>query len=140
MLYLSRTILYRGLLLVQFVFSCRSARQGDAHCRRTNSITRQDLPPSPAPREPIPRAAAPASLRSVLINFKSQNFKLSVSNPKNKYVAYLSVLSRISNCQGLGRKNKFEILKTDHNCYYDAAYTCGSSRAAALVADAVLFT
>ena len=46
-------------------------------------------------------------------NFKSQNFKLSVSNPKSIYVAYLSVLSRISNCQGLGRKNKHEILKTD---------------------------
>ena len=39
-------------------------------------------------------------------NFKSQNFKLSVSNPKSKYVAYLSVLYQISNCQGLGRKNK----------------------------------
>ena len=46
-------------------------------------------------------------------NFKSQNFKLSVSNPKSKYVAYLSVLSQISNCQSLGRKNKHEILKTD---------------------------
>ena len=46
-------------------------------------------------------------------NFKSRNFKLSVSNPKNKYAAYVSLLSRISNCQGLGRKNKFEILKTD---------------------------
>ena len=46
-------------------------------------------------------------------NFKSQNFKLSVSNPKSKYVAYLSVLSQISNYQGLGRKNKHEILKTD---------------------------
>ena len=46
-------------------------------------------------------------------NFKSQNFKLSVSNPKSKYVACLSVLSRISNCQGLGRKTFFEILKTD---------------------------
>ena len=46
-------------------------------------------------------------------NFKSQNFKLSVSNPKRKYVAYVSVLSQISNCQGLGRKNKHEILKTD---------------------------
>ena len=45
-------------------------------------------------------------------NFKSQNVKLSVSNPTNKYVAYLSVLSQILNCQGLGRKNKFEILKT----------------------------
>ena len=46
-------------------------------------------------------------------NFKSQNFKLSVSNPKSKHVAYVSVLSQISNCQGLGRKNKHEILKTD---------------------------
>ena len=46
-------------------------------------------------------------------NFKSQIFKLSVSNPKSKYVAYLSVLSQISNCQGLGRKNKHDILKTD---------------------------
>ena len=46
-------------------------------------------------------------------NFKSQHFKLSVSNPKSKYVAYLSVLSQTSNCQSLGRKNKHEILKTD---------------------------
>ena len=46
-------------------------------------------------------------------DFKSRNFKLSVSNPKSKYVAYLPVLSQISNCQGLGRKNKHEILKTD---------------------------
>ena len=46
-------------------------------------------------------------------NFKSQNLKLSVSNPKSKYVAYLSVLSHISNCQSLGRENKHEILKTD---------------------------
>ena len=45
--------------------------------------------------------------------FKSRNFKLSVSNPKNKYVAYVSVLSQVSNCQGLGRKNKHEILKND---------------------------
>ena len=45
-------------------------------------------------------------------NFKLQNLKLSVSNPKNKYVAYLSVQSRISNCQSLGRKNKHELLKT----------------------------
>ena len=48
-------------------------------------------------------------------NFKSQNFKLSVSNLKNKYVAHLSVLSQISNCQSLGHKNKHEILKTDRN-------------------------
>ena len=48
-------------------------------------------------------------------NFKSKDFKLSVSNPKSKYVAYVSALSRISNCQGLGRKNKYEILKTDRN-------------------------
>ena len=38
---------------------------------------------------------------------------MSVSNPKNKYVAYLPVLSQMSNCQGLGRKNKHEILKTN---------------------------
>ena len=44
-------------------------------------------------------------------NFKSRNFKLSVSNPKSKYVAYVSVLFQISNCQGLGRKNKHEIWK-----------------------------
>ena len=50
-------------------------------------------------------------------NFKSQNVKLSVSNPKSKYVAYLSILSRISNCQGLGRKNKHEILKTDRKLH-----------------------
>ena len=50
-------------------------------------------------------------------SFKSQNFKLSVSHSKNKYVVYVSVLSRISNCQGLGRKNKFEVLKTDRNNY-----------------------
>ena len=42
-------------------------------------------------------------------NFKSQNFKLSASNPKNKYVAYVSALSQISNCQGLGCRNKLEI-------------------------------
>ena len=46
-------------------------------------------------------------------DFKSQNFKLSVSNPKSKYVVYLSVLSQISNCQGLGHKSKHQILKTD---------------------------
>ena len=46
-------------------------------------------------------------------NFKSQHFKLSVSNPKITYVVYLSVLSQISNCQSLGRNNKHKILKTD---------------------------
>ena len=55
-------------------------------------------------------------------NFKPQNFKLSVSNPKSKYVAYLSVLSQISNCQGLGRKNKDEILTTDRILYYTTLY------------------
>ena len=48
-------------------------------------------------------------------NFKSQNFKLSVSNPKSTYVAYVSVLSQFSNCQSLGRKNKHGILKTDRS-------------------------
>ena len=42
-------------------------------------------------------------------NFKSQNFKLSVSNPEKENVVYVSVLSQISDCQGLGRNNKFEI-------------------------------
>ena len=42
---------------------------------------------------------------------------MSVSNPESKYVAYLSVLSQISNCQGLGRKNKHDNLKTDRNLY-----------------------
>ena len=54
-------------------------------------------------------------------NFKSQHFKSSVSNPKSKYVAYLHILSQISNCQGLGRKNKYDILKTDRIhilCYH----------------------
>ena len=48
-------------------------------------------------------------------HLKSQNLKLSVSNPKSKYVVCVSVLSQISNCQGLGRKNKHEILKTDRS-------------------------
>ena len=59
----------------------------------------------------------PGRLTVSFYNIKSQNFKSSVSNPKNKYVAYVSVLSQISNCQGLGRKNKFEILKTDRSTY-----------------------
>ena len=46
-------------------------------------------------------------------NFKSQNVTFSVSNPKHKYVVDLSVLSQISNCQSLGRKNKHDFLKTD---------------------------
>ena len=54
-------------------------------------------------------------------NFKSQKIKLSVSNPNNKYVAYVSVLSQISNCQGLGRKNNFEIMKTDRIVYGSAS-------------------
>ena len=57
----------------------------------------------------LPSPSVPVSFHT----FKSRNFKLSVSNPKSKYVAYVSVLSQISNCQGLGRKHKHEILKTD---------------------------
>ena len=70
----------------------------------------------PSQAEPISSAARQFRISSFTVsfhNFKSRNFKLSVSNPKSKYVAYLSVLSQISNCQGLGRKNKHEILKTD---------------------------
>ena len=55
-------------------------------------------------------------------NFKSQNLKLSVSNPKSKYLAYLSVLYQISNCQGLGRKSKHEILKAYHTYIYICEY------------------
>ena len=59
----------------------------------------------------VGRAAAErAAVRSVFIMSK---FKLSVSNPESEYVAHLSALSQISNCQGLGRKSKHEILKTD---------------------------
>ena len=54
--------------------------------------------------------------------FQIANFKWGVSNPKSKHAAYLSVLSRISNCQGLGRKNKFEILKTDRKYIYIYIY------------------
>ena len=57
------------------------------------------------PVAPIPLPLG-ALLTVCFHDFKSQNFKLSVSNPKSKYVAYLSVLSQISNRQGLGRKNK----------------------------------
>ena len=56
-----------------------------------------------------------AKIRSVFIISNRKKNKLSVSNPKSNYVAYLSVLSQISNCQGLGHKNKHEILKTDRN-------------------------
>ena len=62
---------------------------------------------------PQPRSSLFVVITVSFRNFKSQNFKLSVWNPKNKYVAYLSVRSQISNCQSLGRKNKHEILKTD---------------------------
>ena len=40
------------------------------------------------------------------------------SNPKSKYVVYLSVLSQISNCQSLVRKNKHEMLKTDRTLWF----------------------
>ena len=55
------------------------------------------------------------NIRQVFIISNRNIFKLSVSNPKIKYVAYLSVLSQLSNSQGLGRKNNFEVLKTDRN-------------------------
>ena len=60
---------------------------------------------------------APSFVTVSVHTFKSQNFKLSVSNPKSKHVAYLSVLSQFSNCQGLCRKNKHEILKTDRRSF-----------------------
>ena len=72
-------------------------------------------PWSPSPGPPGRRRrsggtlAWPSKATVSFHNFKSQNFKLSVSNPKSKYVVYLSVLSQISNCQSLRRKNKHEI-------------------------------
>ena len=74
-------------------------------------------PSGPATAACSPRRArsTPAKHTVTCHNFKSQNFKLSVSNPKSKYVVYLSVLSQISNCQSLGRKNKHDILKTNRS-------------------------
>ena len=60
-------------------------------------------------------------------NFKSQSFKLSVSNPKSKYVAYLSVLSQISNCQGIDCKNIHDILKNDRSLLLVYFMLCYSS-------------
>ena len=45
-----------------------------------------------------------------------------------KYVAYWSVLSQISNCQGLGRKNKREVLKNDRSLLRTEAVRRSSSR------------
>ena len=61
-----------------------------------------------------------ASLHDTTVGFHHFNLRIfnsRVSNPKNKNVVYLSVLSRISNYQGLGRKNKHENLKTDRTKY-----------------------
>ena len=66
-------------------------------------------------------------------NFKSQNFKLSVSNPKSKYLAYLPVLSQISNCQSLGHKNKHDILKTDRTIIMVIATTVRNPRFASFL-------
>ena len=79
------------------------------------SVKIHDFCSGPISVDPICPQPTQVNLRTTVSfhNFKSLNFKLSVSNPKSKYVACLSVLSRISNCQGLGRKNKHEILKTD---------------------------
>ena len=74
------------------------------------------LSPRWAPKDEQVSGLRPRGAEEVTVsfhNFKSQKIKLSVSNPKNKSVAYVSVLSQISNCQGLGRKNKHETLKTD---------------------------
>ena len=73
----------------------------------------QDHPTTTTPTTITPTTITPTTVS--FHNFKSQDFKLSVSNPKSKYVAYLSVLSQISNCQGLGRKNKHDILKSDRS-------------------------
>ena len=94
------------------------------HPRPSALAPRQSVPPLRRPHVTLHYITLPyitlhyitlhyITLRSVFMILKSPNFELSVSNPKNKYVAYLPVLSQLSNCQGLGRKNKHEILKTD---------------------------
>ena len=50
-------------------------------------------------------------------NFKSQKKQIERLKSKSKYVAYVPVLSQISNCQGLGRKRKHTILKNDRILY-----------------------
>ena len=82
-----------------YIHIASSARAARASCRRRASAR---------PRNAISHVIVMASFHK----FKSQDFKSSVSNPKNKHVAYVSVLSQISNCQGLGRKNNFKCLKT----------------------------
>ena len=67
-----------------------------------------------------PGTLTPLSVRSVFIisNRKISNWGSRIL--KANYAAYLSVLSQISNCQGLGRKKRFEFLKTDrmrNNCW-----------------------
>ena len=59
------------------------------------------------------RKVAALVAQSVFVFSNHKRNKLSVSNPKSKYVVYLSVLSQISSCQSLGRKNKHDILKTN---------------------------
>ena len=93
--------------ILPLLLICRS-RLGHGPCRRPDPAVRRE--------SPISRSIGWHYLPTVIFhNFKSKDFKLSVSNPKSKYVAYLSVLSQISNCQSLGRKNKHEILTTDRN-------------------------
>ena len=84
----------------------------DAVCLYTVSRESPDVTPC----HTSPPQGVVVSVRQTTVSFhyfKSQNLKLSFSNPKSKYVAYLSVLFQISNCQGLGRRNKHDILKTD---------------------------
>ena len=48
-------------------------------------------------------------------NFNLRIFNLRVSNPHKLMVDVFLTRCRISMCQGLGRKNKRGILKTDHS-------------------------
>ena len=110
----------RGVLLTEILLP-RIARQGTP-CRtsitgyaRTTRIQKFELDVGFQPYHAVS-----------FHNFKSQNFKSSVSNPKSKYVAYLSVLSQISNCQSLG-KNKHDILKTDRAPFRDLVLTVAAA-------------
>ena len=92
-----------------YVRKC-STRWGSTRCPSRSSSGSPSGPSSSPPSTGRPRSSD-RKHRVSCHNFKSQNFKLRVSNPKSKYVAYLSVLSRISNCQSLGRKNKHQIAR-----------------------------
>ena len=67
-------------------------------------------------------------LRSVFIISNREISNWASQILKANMFAYLSVLSQISNCQGLGRKNKHETLKTDRIMFSRCLLTLYMSR------------